>query len=363
MGILKNKFFDYGLLMIGLILLNSSCSDIYVESPIISPSESSKANIPYKYWLSYENGKDYPSDVFIVAPKSKGVWSAKQNNGSAYEFMFIPTDKQGTYIVQIKIGDRYSVTYFVVNTKDEYVLYEPSMSSIYEKAKASYSLKKVQKYITYDDTDDDGKKSSYPDLIFTETACRYYKEEIITFLKGLSVQNDFTKNKTLVGTTDVDLVNRILKSKEKKGKNTQNANKKTGKNVRSNSVVNNEKKTTSFSFKMYGTSGKTVLRSFPISIGDNIKITAKGRVNFGFFAGPAGPKGFTNGLYQNYNIVRGGNHGALICRVGTNRNDWILVGNEVEFVSQKKGYLELLINDNDSGNNSGSFSGEISITR
>lgn len=92
--------------------------------------------------------------------------------------------------------------------------------------------------------------------------------------------------------------------------------------------------------------------------GDVVYITASGSIRFGAWAGSAGPEGM-NG-FSSYNKVNGAKHGALLFRVGDSGN-WYIAGREASITSEKSGYLRLLINDNDPGNNSGTFKGKITV--
>ncbi len=58
--------------------------------------------------------------------------------------------------------------------------------------------------------------------------------------------------------------------------------------------------------------------------GDRVKLTATGQVSLGMFAGSCGPTGLPNGAYRNFNAIRGGNHGALYCKIGAD-GVWCLI--------------------------------------
>lgn len=94
--------------------------------------------------------------------------------------------------------------------------------------------------------------------------------------------------------------------------------------------------------------------------GDKVTITASGRISFGAWAGSSGPEGLTSGLFRAYNRVSGANHGALLCRIGSEA-DWYIVGREKTFIAERDGFLRLIVNDSDISNNSGDYEGKITI--
>lgn len=86
--------------------------------------------------------------------------------------------------------------------------------------------------------------------------------------------------------------------------------------------------------------------------GERVKIKAQGRMTYGLFAGSGGPSGIMG--FNGYNIVSRFPHGSLMAKVGDDGN-WQLIGSEATITADRDGYLKLYINDNEPGNNSGSF--------
>ncbi len=113
----------------------------------------------------------------------------------------------------------------------------------------------------------------------------------------------------------------------------------------------------SYSWKMGSTLFSTDIYVYE---GDIVKIKASGRIKFGVWAGSAGPEGLPSGFTM-YNRVRGAKHGALLCRIGS-EGEWYIVGRDLSFTAEKSGYLKLIVNDADISNNSGEFEGTIDIS-
>ena len=102
-----------------------------------------------------------------------------------------------------------------------------------------------------------------------------------------------------------------------------------------------------------------VVQMVAVKKGDTIKVTASGSVVLGMMAGSCGPEGLARG-FQNYNEVRGANHGALLCRIG-HEGYWTHLGKSKTFVADTSGNLYFLINDADPRNNSGKFEGTLTV--
>jgi len=111
--------------------------------------------------------------------------------------------------------------------------------------------------------------------------------------------------------------------------------------------------------KVYSTKVETTnLTDIYINIGEEVEITASGTIKFGFFAGSGGPNGI-NG-FNTYNKVSGARHGALTARVSS--GNWREIGEYGKFIARKSGWLELMVNDSDVGNNMGYFEVKIVVT-
>jgi hypothetical protein len=101
---------------------------------------------------------------------------------------------------------------------------------------------------------------------------------------------------------------------------------------------------------------KTTLK---VTAGNKVYITANGSMRLGTFAGASGPGG-KNG-FEFYNRVAKCKHGALMVRIGN--SELYCVGNQSEFTAKNSGTLEFIINDIDSGNNSGEFEVKILVVK
>lgn len=100
-----------------------------------------------------------------------------------------------------------------------------------------------------------------------------------------------------------------------------------------------------------------------VNPGDKIKITASGRIVFGFFAGSGGPRGII--FNPDYNYFVDIPHGHLIGRIRLfgmqDLDGWFPVGEGREIVVNKAGVLEFAVNDNKPGDNTGNFRIEVTI--
>ena len=99
--------------------------------------------------------------------------------------------------------------------------------------------------------------------------------------------------------------------------------------------------------------------------GDKVRINASGSVTFGVFAGSGGPEGIQ--FMPSYNHFPDSPHGCLMGRIRGSTDDdtsrWFLIGNAAVLTAENSGILDLDVNDNDPGNNTGEFRVEISVCR
>src|SRR6267142_299455 len=99
--------------------------------------------------------------------------------------------------------------------------------------------------------------------------------------------------------------------------------------------------------------------------GDKVTIHASGQVTFGVFAGSGGPEGIQ--FMPSYNHFPDSPHGCLMGRIrhssDAESGRWFFIGEGTDFTSKEAGTLELDVNDNDPGNNTGQFRVEINICR
>ena len=93
--------------------------------------------------------------------------------------------------------------------------------------------------------------------------------------------------------------------------------------------------------------------------GQKIRISSSGRVSLGSgrFTTPAG----ISSLPDNDKLVKNGATGALIAVIGDDNNDFILVGEQREFIAERDGALFLGVNEGNLNDNSGAFSVTIEI--
>ena len=93
--------------------------------------------------------------------------------------------------------------------------------------------------------------------------------------------------------------------------------------------------------------------------GDVVTVEASGKVVYGMFAGSAGPKGFENGAYKNYNRAQNKNHGELFFTVSSDPHLFYDIGYLHRMASS--GRIIFHINDKDVSNNSGAFKTTIRV--
>ncbi len=97
-----------------------------------------------------------------------------------------------------------------------------------------------------------------------------------------------------------------------------------------------------------------------LNAGDRLEVVANGTVTVGQFLGTVTPRGKEKGLFgvpiDEYDIVPKYPHGALMYRLGPDQ-PWILCGDGCLIKVTKSGIMniEFSINDNNTGDNSGSF--------
>ena len=96
-----------------------------------------------------------------------------------------------------------------------------------------------------------------------------------------------------------------------------------------------------------------------IERGNRVDFSAEGVISFGFFAGEGGPEGINFGTLYNYFDQY--KHGALIGRIGN--GNWFRIGQGGYLVSSSTGLLQLGVNDNKSGDNTGHFTVKITVTK
>ena len=93
--------------------------------------------------------------------------------------------------------------------------------------------------------------------------------------------------------------------------------------------------------------------------GQHIHISGSGRVSLGNgqYSTPAG----LSSLPDNNKLVKTGATGGLIAVIGDDNNDFIFVGNDIDFVAQRDGALFLGVNEGNLEDNSGAFSIKVEI--
>ncbi len=100
-----------------------------------------------------------------------------------------------------------------------------------------------------------------------------------------------------------------------------------------------------------------------VNTGDTITIQASGTIRFGFFAGSGDPRGILFNPAYNYFI--GLPHGQLMARVRQfgmqDLDGWFPVGEGTEIVARSSGILKFAVNDNNPGDNAGSFRIEVAV--
>lgn len=93
--------------------------------------------------------------------------------------------------------------------------------------------------------------------------------------------------------------------------------------------------------------------------GDKLYLKATGQITFGAWAGSGNPNGIDG--YTSYNRVSGFRHGSLLAKIGD--GEYFSIGTYKVIVAQSSGKLQLLVNDGDPSNNSGSFTVQYSINK
>jgi len=104
-----------------------------------------------------------------------------------------------------------------------------------------------------------------------------------------------------------------------------------------------------------------------VSQGDQINISASGKIILGPVSGAAGPNGLSGvsgEFFKIYNIEPNLNHGALLVRINQNgKEQWIFAGDSLSFIADKSGTLEFLVNDKSLTNNKDHFKVKVDITK
>lgn len=99
--------------------------------------------------------------------------------------------------------------------------------------------------------------------------------------------------------------------------------------------------------------------------GDQVSIRASGLVTFGIFAGQGGPEGIQ--FNPSYSYFPDSPHGCLMGRIrtsgGGDADRWFLIGKGTDLTAKESGILQLNVNDNDPGNNTGEFSVDITVCK
>jgi len=96
---------------------------------------------------------------------------------------------------------------------------------------------------------------------------------------------------------------------------------------------------------------------------DRVMITADGQIRLGSFAGISGPDGVPG--FTQYNICPDDRHGALFARLRDDDDEekWKRIGKDGIILAKKSGVLEFLVNDNEPGNNEGSYKVTVRVYR
>jgi len=96
---------------------------------------------------------------------------------------------------------------------------------------------------------------------------------------------------------------------------------------------------------------------------DRAMISAEGQIRLGLLAGVGGPEGVPG--FTQYNIYADDRHGALFARVRGDDGEekWKRIGKQGVILAEHVGVLEFLVNDNDPGNNQGSFKVTVQVYR
>ncbi len=107
--------------------------------------------------------------------------------------------------------------------------------------------------------------------------------------------------------------------------------------------------------------GYETLTTIYLNEGDKVLMEASGQISLGYFAGKGGINGIDGYESESYTPIKGFKHGSLLYKIGA--ADWELVPEEKTFIVKKGGNLKFMINDSDSGNNSGHFLVDIKIIK
>ena len=110
----------------------------------------------------------------------------------------------------------------------------------------------------------------------------------------------------------------------------------------------------SYSIEVGSAIKKTV---FKINEGDEVHISASGKVVVHGFSGSVGPDGLDG--YRDLRMDPVFAYGALLYKIGD--DDWNIVDPEDTIIADRTGMLKFIVNDNDPSNNSGKFSVKISV--
>jgi len=97
----------------------------------------------------------------------------------------------------------------------------------------------------------------------------------------------------------------------------------------------------------------------PLLVGSKVRISSKGYVVLGMFAGGAGPNGLGGGAMSGYSAIPALPHAAIIGRIGENK--WFFIGEGGEMKVEQSGKLQIAINDADYTNNKGYFDVTVTI--
>lgn len=115
----------------------------------------------------------------------------------------------------------------------------------------------------------------------------------------------------------------------------------------------------------------TVERQTPtkikVNVGDQINISATGRIVLGPVSGEAGPNGLggvSGQFFKVYNVVPNQNHGAMLVRINSSGNEpWGLAGDSCSFSADRTGVLEFMVNDKEMDNDVGHFNVKVEVIR
>lgn|GEM_PF-987851 len=115
---------------------------------------------------------------------------------------------------------------------------------------------------------------------------------------------------------------------------------------------------------VYGVNNR-VETDISVQPGDRLTFRASGVVTLGIFAGQSGPEGIQ--FNPAYSYFPDSPHGCLIGRIRTSEDEdagqWAYIGKGDVWTVKDAGTLELDLNDNDPGNNTGEYRVEIDLCR